>query len=69
MEDPEYVYDLACFKIGSEGRKDMRKMLHSLQERHSSNFLQSRGRKTPHVDLWPLMEPLPIPRMTDAMQR
>jgi len=67
MEDPKYVYGLACFKIGSEGRKDMRKMLHSLQDRHPSNFLQSRGGKTPLVNLWPVMEPLSLPRMIDGM--
>ena len=67
MEDPKYVYGLPCFKIGSEGRKDMRKTLHSLQDRHRSNLLQSRGGMTPRVDLWPLMESLLIPRVIDAM--
>jgi hypothetical protein len=46
----------------------MRKTLHSLQDRHPSNLLQSRGGITPRVDLWPLMKPLLlIPRMMDAM--
>jgi hypothetical protein len=38
MEDPNYVYGLACFKIGSEGRKEMRKMLHSLKKDIQATF-------------------------------
>ena len=45
----------------------MRKTLHSLRDIHPSNFRQSFGGMTPRVDLWPVMEPLPIPRMIDAM--
>jgi hypothetical protein len=67
MEDPKYVYDVACFNIGSEGRKGMRKTQHSLQDTHPSNFLQSRGGMTSRVDLWPLMEQLPVSRLINAM--
>ena len=63
MRDPKCVCDHAHLKIGSEGGQGMRKTLNSLQDRHPSNFLYSRGGMTPHVDLRPLLESLSIPRM------